>query len=212
MDGACGVGHSRRTVQQRHAGSPATTEGAPPVTWHPAQLPTEPVEIERADCALEGARTEKQQRLEDRMVERVQQRSGERECGPRVCTPRAKQQARAEPQHDDPDVLDRVKREQPLQVVCEQPVDDARDGRQSTDCEHEHAEPHRQDAEPFDEDADQRVDRDLAIITPLIRRTPAQEQSGACAGARRAARAIPAFVPIPTSAVSAIATCSPIRC
>ena len=47
---------------------------------------------------------------------------------------RAQDQARAEPEDDDPDVLDRVEREQPLEVVLEERVDDAADRRQRAEC------------------------------------------------------------------------------
>ena len=94
---------------------------------HPPQQPAEPVELERADRPLERAGAEEEQRLEDRVVERVQQRGGERERRPGVGAAGAQDQAGADPEHDDPDVLDRVEREQPLQVVLEERVDDAAD-------------------------------------------------------------------------------------
>ena len=61
---------------------------------HPAQQPAEPVELERADRALERARAEEEQRLEDRVVERVQQRRRERERRPRVGAARAQHAGR----------------------------------------------------------------------------------------------------------------------
>ena len=149
-------------VQRRQAGDRhRADEERAARPGHPAQQAAEPVELERADRALERARAEEEQRLEDRVVERVQQRGGERERRPGVGAARAQHQAGAEAEHDDPDVLDRVQREQPLEVVLEERVDDAADRRERADREHEHAEPERQHAEPVDEHAHEPVDRDL---------------------------------------------------
>jgi DNA repair exonuclease SbcCD nuclease subunit len=84
---------------------------------------------------------EEQQRLEQRVIDGVQQRCGQRKGRPRLCPSRPQQQAGAEPEHDDPDVLDRMEGEQPLQLVLEQRVHDPGDRRQRTHREHEHTEP-----------------------------------------------------------------------
>ena len=68
------------------------------------------------------------------------------------------EEAGAEPEHDDADVLDRVEREQPLELVLEDRVDDADDRRHTADGEDDDAVPRRQLAEPLDEDADKAVD------------------------------------------------------
>ncbi len=91
----------------------------------------------------------------------MEQCGGERERRPRVGAARAQNEARADPEHDDPHVLDRVQREQTLQVVLEQRIHDAAEGRKRADREHEHAEPHRQHPIPFDEYAQEAVQRDL---------------------------------------------------
>ena len=149
-------------VERRHAGDRerADEEGAAGPR-HAAQKPAEPVELERADRPLEGAGAEEEQRLEHGVVERVQQRRRERERRPRVGAARAQQQAGAEPEHDDPDVLDRVEREQALEVVLEERVHDAADRRERAEREHEHAEPQRQHTQPVDEHTHEAVDRDL---------------------------------------------------
>ena len=95
------------------------------------------------------------------MVERVQERCRKRDAGPVVCASLAQEEARAEAEHDDPDVLDRVEREQPLELVLEDRVDDADHRRRGARGENEDAEPRRQFADPLDEHADEPVDRDL---------------------------------------------------
>ena len=143
-------GDRHRTDEKRAAGP-----------RHPPKQTAQPVELERSDAALERAGPEKQQRLEHGVVERVQQRRRERERRPVFGAARTQEQAGAETEHDDPDVLDRVEREQTLQVVLEERVDDTADRRERTDGEDEHAEPERQHAEPVDEHAHEPVDRDL---------------------------------------------------
>ena len=95
------------------------------------------------------------------MIQRVQQSGGQGDRGPDVVAAGAEDEARAEAEDDDPDVLDRVEREQTLQVVLEERIDDAADRRQRTECQHQHADPDRQRSDPVDEDANEAVDRDL---------------------------------------------------
>ena len=127
-----------------------------------------------------------------------------------LSAPRARRtQAGAEPEHDDPDVLDRVEREQPLQVVLEERVHDAADRRERAEREHEHAEPERQHAEPVDEHPDERRRSATLIITPLISADTGAGAIGCARGSQTCSGITPAFVPIPTSAASAIAICRP---
>ena len=112
------------------------------------------------------------------MVEGVQ-RGRERHSGPRVRTGRAQEEAGAEPEHDDPNVLDRAEREQTLQLMLEDRVDDA-DHRGGTDQHHDDAVPRRQLSEPLDEDADEAVDRHLDHH--------ATHRAATCAGAIGCAR------------------------
>ncbi len=147
----------RRQARDRHRADEERAAGP----RHPPEQAAEPVELERAHRSLERACAEEEQRLEHGVVQRVQERGAERERGPGVRTARPQDEAGAEAEHDDPDVLDRVQREEPLQVVLEERVDDAADGRERTEAEHEHAEPRRQHADPVDEDAHEPVDRDL---------------------------------------------------
>jgi len=91
----------------------------------------------------------------------VEKRGRERERRPHVGAARAQEQARADAEHDDPDVLDRVEREQALQVVLEERVDDAADRRESAEPDDDRPEPEREHTEPIDEHADEPVDRNL---------------------------------------------------
>ena len=81
---------------------------------HAPQQPAEPIEIERSDRPLERPRAEEEQRLEDGMVDRVQQSGSQRERRPLVTrdTLCPQQQAGSDTEQDDADVLDRVEREQ----------------------------------------------------------------------------------------------------
>ena len=147
----------RRQARDRHRSDQEGTTRP----RHPAEQAAEPVDLERADSPLERARTEEEQRLEDRVVHAMEQRSGECERRPGIGAARAQHEACADAEHDDPDVLDRVQGKQTLEIVLEQRVDDAAERRERADCKDEHAEPDRQHAVPFDQHAYQPVDRDL---------------------------------------------------
>jgi hypothetical protein len=95
------------------------------------------------------------------VIDRVQEGGRQRERRPFVRTPCPQQQAGADTEQDDADVLDRVEREQPLELVLEDRVDDACDRRNAADGEDKDAVPRRQLAEPLDEDADETVDGHL---------------------------------------------------
>ena len=139
----------------------APTKNAPPGPGHAPQQPTEPVDLERADGALERAGAEEEECFEDGVVDGVEERRGKCDSGPRVGAARAQHEACADAEHDDPDVLDRVQRQESLEVVLEEGVHNPADRRQRSDAEHEDAEPHRQDAVPLDEHADERIERNL---------------------------------------------------
>ena len=95
------------------------------------------------------------------MVEGVQERGRQRNASPVVCASLAQEGARTEAEHDDADVLDRVEREQQLELVLEDRIDDPDHRRCGTRGENEDAEPGRQYPDPLDEHADEPVDRDL---------------------------------------------------
>ena len=123
----------RRQARDRHRAD--EEGGAGP--RHPPQEAAEPVDLERADRALERAGAQEEERLEDGVVHGVQERRPERERRPLVGAAGAQQQAGADAEHDDPDVLDRVQRQQALEVVLEERVDHAADRRERADGEHE---------------------------------------------------------------------------
>ena len=100
----------------------------------------------------------------------MQERGTQSERGPGVSAAGPQDQAGAEPEHDDPNVLDRVQRQQPLQVVLEERVDDPSDGGEHADGEHQHAEPDRENADPLDKHAHEPVQRDLDHHTAHQRR------------------------------------------
>ena len=95
------------------------------------------------------------------MIERVQECGSQGDRGPRVGAPGTKEQTGPKTEHDDPDVLDRVEGEQPLQVVLKQRVGDTADSRESAEGQHQHTEPDRQRPEPIDEHANKAVNRHL---------------------------------------------------
>ncbi len=129
--------------------------------WHPPEQAAEPVELQRTDRLLECARSQEEQCLEQRVVDGMQQCGGEREPCPGIRAAGAQDETGADPEHDDPDVLDRVKRQQSLQVVLEQRIEDTAERRERSRPDHDEPEPERQDPQPVDQDADEPVDRDL---------------------------------------------------
>ena len=70
----------RRQPRDRHRAHEECTAGP----RHPPQQPAEPVDLERADHLFERARAEEQQRLEDGVVQRVEECRCQRECSPDV--------------------------------------------------------------------------------------------------------------------------------
>ena len=67
-----------------------------------------------------GAGAEEQQALEERMIEDMKQRGGQRQRRGRDHAVRLEGQRQAEPDEDDADILDRVIGEQALEIVLHQ--------------------------------------------------------------------------------------------
>ena len=129
-------------------GSPAIaiapTRNAPAGPRHAPQESAQPVQLERPD----RLRTPAPRKSSAWKTPRLSAGPHRARMPPTIGALRLQEQAGAEPEHDDPHVLDRMQREQPLEVVLEE-GDDAADGRQRADAEHEHAEPRRQDPDPL---------------------------------------------------------------
>ncbi len=95
------------------------------------------------------------------MVERVQQRRRERDRAPLRTTERREHQRCPEPEDDDPDVLDRVKRQQSLELVLKQRIQHAADRGQRADPEQQQADPQRGGRRPLKQHAYEPVQREL---------------------------------------------------
>ena len=98
---------------------------APPVQGIRRSSPPKPIEFQPVHRPVDRSGAQKEQALEHRVIEHVQQRGGERECRPSRLAAVPEQQRRAQSEHDDADVLDGVESEQPLEFVLEERVDDA---------------------------------------------------------------------------------------
>ena len=121
----------------------------------------------------------------------------------------AQDEAGAEPEHDDPDVLDRVQREQPFEVVLEERVDDAADSRERADAP-ARAAPNQTGRTPTHSTSTRtRPYSATLIITPLISAETGAGAIGCARGSQTCSGITPAFVPMPTSAASAIAVWRP---
>ncbi len=149
-------------VERRHPGDRHRPDQKGPAgPRHAPQQPAETVEIEGAHRALEGARRQEQQRLEHRVVEDVEERRRERDRRPGRLAVGGEEDRGAEAERDDPDVLDRVKGQQPLQVVLHQRVENTAQRRQQAQPEHSQARPQGGRVGPLEEHADQPVEGDL---------------------------------------------------
>ena len=122
------------------------------------------------------AGAEEQQTLEDRMVEDVQEAGGERERRRQRHAVGLERERKAEPDEDDPDVLHRVVREQPLEVVLHERVEHAHDGGDAAEREHHHAPPPGGRAEQIEDDAHEAVDGDLGHHAAHQRRDVARRR------------------------------------
>ena len=174
----------REAVEGRDPGDRgAADEERPPGDRHPSQEPAERVDVEASGDSLERPGAEEEQALADGVVERVQQRRCECDRGPGVGPSRAEQECRTDGEDDDPDVLDRAEREQPLEIPLEEGVDDPADRGEEADAEDDRADPERQDATPLDEDADEPVEQRSSPSRRSSARRCATAQSGARAAA-----------------------------
>ena len=108
-----------------------------------------------------GAGSEKQQALEDRVVEDVKQRGGERKRRRPAHRVGLKSECKPEADVDDADVLDRVVGEQTLQVVLHQRVNHSEHGGNATEEQHDHAPPPCGFAEQVKDDAHKAIHRNL---------------------------------------------------
>ena len=152
----------REPVEHRHAGDRerADQHGAAAPGQTPQQA-AQPVErLEGSERALDGPGPEEQQRLEDGVVDGVQQGGGERVGGPRVGVMGAQQQARTDRERDDPEVLHGRVREQALEVALEERVDDAAERGEGAEREHGCSDPRGRSADPLDQHSDQAIGRD----------------------------------------------------
>ena len=116
---------------------------------------------------------EEQQTLEDRVVEHVKQRCGHRERRRQTHSTGAKRQCEAEPDEDDPDVLDRVIGEQTLQIMLHQRVEHAEHGGDASDGKHDQARPPRRFADQIEHDPDEAIDGDFGHHSTHQRRNMA---------------------------------------
>ena len=108
-----------------------------------------------------GAGAEEQQALEDRMVEYVEQSSGERKRGGERHAVRLERQRQAEPDKNDPDIFYRVIGEQAFEVVLHQRIEHTHHRGDAADSKHHHAPPPVRRSEQVEHDAHEAVDRDL---------------------------------------------------
>ena len=108
-----------------------------------------------------GAGAEEQQALEQRVIEDVEQRRGERERRRGRHAVGLEGEREAEADEDDADVLDRAVGEQPLEVALHEGAEHAEHGGDAAEREHDDAPPPGRRAEQIEDDADEAVDRDL---------------------------------------------------
>ena len=104
---------------------------------------------------------EEQQALEHRMIEHVQQAGRERERSRPRHSVRLEGERKAKSDENDPDVLNRVVREQPLEVVLHQCVKHAHHRGDPAERQHQHAPPPGGRADEVEHDAHEAVDGDL---------------------------------------------------
>ncbi len=88
-----------------------------------------------------GAGAEEQQALEQRVIEDVEQRRGQRQRRREAHAVGLEGERQAEADEDDADVLDRVVGEQPLQVVLHQRIEHAEHRGDAAERQHHHAPP-----------------------------------------------------------------------
>ena len=108
---------------------------------HAMDEAAEMLHVALAGRGQHGAGAEEQQALEQRMVEDVKQRRGERERRSEDHAVGLERERKAEPDEDDADVLHRVIGEQPLEIVLHERVEHAHDRRHAGEREHDDAPP-----------------------------------------------------------------------
>ena len=146
---------------------------------------------------LERARAEEEQRLKTPWLSVCSRAAPSANAAPLIGALRPQEQAGAGArEHDDPHVLDRMQREQPLEVVLEEGVDDAADGRQ-LDAEHERCRNHVGRIPTHSTSTRTRPQIATLIITPLISADTGAGAIGCARGSQTWSGITPAFVPIP---------------
>ena len=102
----------------------------------------EMLHVALAGGGQDRAGAEEQQALEERMIEDVEERRGQRQRRRPVHAVGAKGERKAEADEDDADVLDRVIGEQALEVVLHQRVENAHHRGDAAERQHEVAHHH----------------------------------------------------------------------
>ena len=128
---------------------------------HPLDQPAHLLHVARARRVQHRPRAQEQQPLEARVVDRVIQAADDAQGGERRQPVALEHQARPDPDEDDADVLDRVKGEQPLEIVLHEGVEHPEQRRDGAQAEHEAAPPRGPAREQVDRDAEQAVDAHL---------------------------------------------------
>ncbi len=128
---------------------------------HPVNEAPEPLHVARARRGENGAGAEEKRALEDRVVERVKERGGERERGRRLHSVRLERQRQAERREDNPDVLDRAIGERPLEIALHHRGERAQSRGEAADHEARRSPPPAWRGKKIEGDADEGVDRDL---------------------------------------------------
>ena len=137
-----------------------THQECDPGQGHAPRQATQAVDRPRSRRPVHGARPEEQQALEERVIQRVENRPGESERRNDGQVIAHAERADPEPEKNDPDVLDAVVGEQPLQVVLGERPHDAEHPRQDPDDQHQPAPPGGRRSEQTDH-AQQPVDPHL---------------------------------------------------
>ena len=107
---------------------------------HPGQT-AEPIEITQPGRPEHRPGAQEQEALEDSVIERVEEGRREGHRRERRLSVRRKKHRRSEPEEDDPDVLDAAEREQALEIVLHDRVQDAQHGRTGSRDEDRHGPP-----------------------------------------------------------------------
>ncbi len=112
--------------------------------------PVEPLEIARAGGVQHRAGTTEEERLEDRVIEGVQQRRGRGEGGGQMQPGGLEGERQAGRCGGDPDVLDRRPGEQPLAVPLDQRMDEGEHGAAGAEPDQHRAPPPERGAQEIE--------------------------------------------------------------